>query len=223
MTAPDSRRVVLFDLDGVLTRRDTFGTLVTRRLQRQPWRLPATGPALPLLGLSVSVPRLRGPVARHLVRSALFGVSLKAGREECAALGAEFAATPSWLRAEAIAAAIEYVDAGARVVVVTATERHLARALLDGVGLDAVELVASELARTPLGLELNPHNYGPAKLDGLARAGIRPPFAVMHSDSAADLPLLRLADEPVLVAAPRADVRRVRERLGRQPEAFAWQ
>jgi phosphatidylglycerophosphatase C len=217
-----ARRVVLFDLDGVLTSRDTFATLVARRLARQPWRLPLALPALPLLALGAAGPRLRGAVSRYLVRVAFLGVALRDGLRESRGLGAEFAARPAWLRAAALRTVREHLERGDRVLVVTATEGGLARALLDGVGLADVELVASRLVGAAAGLRLWPHNYGAAKLDGLLTAGVSAPWDAMYSDSAADLALLEQARSPVLVSPSPSTVRRVAKALGVPPAQVRW-
>ena len=48
---------------------------------------------------------------------------------------------------------------------------------------------------------------------GLAREGIRPPFAAVYSDSARDLPLLCETARPVLVRPDRRSLLRVHRRL----------
>ncbi len=200
----DERPVVLFDLDGVLARKDTFTVFVRRSLRAVSWRLPLAAPALPALAATGEQPALRGWLARHVVRVALLGASLDEATETLADLGREFAANPGWLYAEGIACAKHHLAEGHRVIVVTGSERHLARALLDGVGLGAAELLASELVESRGGLELSPHNYGANKGRALEAAGVRLPWAVMYTDSTADLPTLRQTTLQVLVNPTKA-------------------
>lgn len=195
---------VLFDLDGVLTSRDTFATLVSRRLTRAPWRLALALPALPLMALTGYRPQWRGPVSRYLVRVALLGSDLDGARDEARRLGREFARTPQWLRAAGLEAVRDHLAAGDDVVVLTATEHTLARTLLDEVGLDRARLLASALAPAPGGARMHPHNYGARKLDALRAAGAPRPWTVMYTDSWADRPTLAEVEQVVLVApAPR--------------------
>jgi phosphatidylglycerophosphatase C len=195
---------VLFDLDGVLTSRDTFATLVTRRLTRAPWRLVLALPALPLMALTGYRPQWRGPVSRYLVRVALLGSDPERARDEARGLGQEFARHPDWLRPAGIEAARGHLEAGDEVVVLTATEQTLARTLLDEVGLGRARLLASALTRAPGGVRMHPHNYGARKLDALRAAGAPRPWTVMYTDSWADRPTLAEVEQVVLVApAPR--------------------
>jgi phosphatidylglycerophosphatase C len=217
----DKRPVVLFDLDGVLAHKDTFSVFTARRLRRRPWRLPLVVPALPVLALTGGCPALRGSTARYLVRVALLGADLQQVRRELVLLGGEFASTPQWLLAEGIERARQHLQRGDRVVVVTASEHGLARALLDAVGLEDAELVASKLSPKPLGLGLEPHNYGAAKVAALRAAGVAQPWAVMYTDSLADLPALRETERQVLVNPTS----RLRNRLAREmpcPSTEAW-
>jgi phosphatidylglycerophosphatase C len=204
----DERRVVLFDLDGVLTRRDTFSTLVVRRLRRSLWRVALAVPALPVLAATGRYPSVRGCASRYLVRVALAGMSLNAARDLSAELGREFARNHDWLRRDVMDAARDHDADGDRVVVVTATERNLAQALLDGVGLGGLELHASELGRTLTGPGLTRHNYGRRKRHTLTAAGVPQPWTVMYSDSWADHDLLDIVEEVVLVA-PSDRLRRI--------------
>lgn len=196
---PDSNsRTALFDLDGVLTRRDTFATLVKRRLLAAPWRLALAAPALLPLGLTVRAPEFRAPISRYLVRVALLGLSPEQARTLSRALGREFAATAAWLNLELVERARRHLDHGDRVVVVTATERTLARELLDAVGLADAELLASELGAAPGGTGLRFHNYGRQKLRTLSRR-VPQPWSVLYSDSWADQAVMDHVDRVVLV------------------------
>lgn len=213
MTTSDTRRVVLFDLDGVLTRRDTFATLVSRRLRASPWRLAAALPAVPLLALTGRWPERRGPVARYLVRVALLGISPIEARRIGSELGAEFARTPEWINSTVVDLARQHVASGDRVVVVTATEEQLARTLLDGLHLTQVELLASGVATAPGGSGLRPHNYGRQKLRALVDLGIARPWALLYTDSLADGPVADQTERVVLVDADSTLLRRAQRRF----------
>jgi phosphatidylglycerophosphatase C len=221
--ATDRRVVVLFDLDGVLTSKDTFTLFVGRRLRKKPWRLLLAAPALPALALTGNLPTFRAPLARHLVRVALLGADLSEAHRELEAIGGEFAATPDWLHADGVRRAQDHLHAGDRVIVVTASERLLARTLLDRLGLEEAELVASELADVRGGLQLNPHNYGSGKRDALEARGVAQPWATMYTDSIADLPTLRATVEQVLVnPSPRLQ-RRLQKLAGSRLSVERWQ
>jgi phosphatidylglycerophosphatase C len=223
--------VALFDLDGVLTRRDTFAGFVVTRLRRRPLRL---APALLLVPFML-LPATRRPAVTAAVKLALLRLSVADYRAEAAAYADALAATPRAIQHGCVAEARRHLDAGARVVFVTACEEWIARPLLDAVGLPEAELVASRLERGDVRAEgagerglraavrrrtwrVALHNLGEEKPRQLAAHGIVAPWAVAYSDHAVDLPLLGGARVAVLVnpgAALEATARR--ELAGRRP------
>ncbi len=207
MSAPAT---VLFDLDGVITSRDTFATLVTRRLVRAPWRLALALPALPLMAATGARPQWRGPVSRYLVRVALLGTDPEGAREVGRRLAEEFARRPDWLCPAGLDAARRHLAVGDQVVVVTATEQTLARALLDELGLGRARLLASALTDAPGGSRMHPHNYGARKLETLRASAVPRPWTAMYTDSWADSPTLAEVDEVILVDPPPRLLERAR-------------
>lgn len=196
--------LVVFDLDGVLTGRDTFTEFVVRAARADPWRMALLVPAVLPLALTAARPELRAVVSRYAVRIALLARDLDEVRGCLAALGREFVERQhewGWVRPQAREQVAAHLEAGDRVVVATATERTLARALLDAWGLHSVDVVASELHRSKVGSGLRPHNIGRTKANRLhdfaGPSGER--LAVLYTDSRADLPLMQAAAEVVLV------------------------
>ncbi len=71
MTVPTPTRVVLFDLDGTITRHDTLTPYALRYVIRHPWRLPRLSMVLPaLVGFAL------GSVDRGRLKGALIRASL---------------------------------------------------------------------------------------------------------------------------------------------------
>jgi phosphatidylglycerophosphatase C len=142
------RGTVLFDLDGVLLRCDAFTVLIRHALARRPWRF---FPAAVLLTTSLALPPgrpRRFGVNRALVRLALRGIDEARYDALAVRIGTELAKS-AFRNDTLIDEASHCRDAGSRVIVVTATERRLARSYLDAVGLCGIELVASELTFPP--------------------------------------------------------------------------
>lgn len=113
------RRLALFDLDGTLTRRDTYFPFVLGLLARH----PARWLRVPLLLLPVA-----GYLLRRLDRGALKGAilhTLFAGlsRDRVTRWAAQFAphATSTRMHAEGVAALKQHLAAGDRVVVLSAS------------------------------------------------------------------------------------------------------
>jgi len=210
-------RTVLFDFDGVLVRGDAFGLYLRRRALVGWRRMPALA-VLPVVAVLMLVPRQRPRAARLLSRIGLLGRSPVDLRRQLADFGRSLAGEPGRVLPGAVAAAREHLPAGDRVVVVTACEQTVARAVLDAVGLTGVELVGSCLDG-PAGAV---HNHGPQKLIRLAAHGIEPPWDVAYSDSLSDLPLLRGAERPVMVNGRARAVARARAILGDRLTVVTW-
>jgi len=214
----DPREVAVFDLDGVLTRRDTFTLFVLGRFRRCPLRVALALPLVPLMLLPAS----RRWAITLAVRLSLVRLSVAGYRAEAAAFARRLAATPGALQPGCVAQARAHLDAGARVVFATASEEALARALLDAAGLPDAELVASRLARSGRSWRVALHNLGAEKPRQLAARGIRPPWAVAYSDHAVDLPLLRGAEVAVLVNASPAFLGLARAELEGEVHLADW-
>jgi phosphatidylglycerophosphatase C len=100
------------------------------------------------------------------------------------------------------------------VVVVTASAQPLVRAALDGLGLPAVGLVASQPTRGWLGLRAAMCNDGVEKVRRLAAHGLQPPWQSGYGDCLSDLPMLHGAVRPVLVNPDAQLLAHARRELG---------
>ncbi|WP_109211296.1 MULTISPECIES: haloacid dehalogenase-like hydrolase [Microbacterium] len=208
--------VALFDMDGVLTRHDSMAALIIRRLRAAPWRFAAAVP-LVLTALAASPwGEVRPRVNRALVRLALRNVSplqyVRLAGETAEALAAD----PDIGR-HTIVAVLRQSHARTRAIVVTASEKTLARSYLDALGLNDVEVLASTLTVERRGLLMGSHNVGARKVQSLRAAGVALDQAVLYTDSASDLPLARAVRHTVLVNAGTRSTRAFR----RAPEVSA--
>lgn len=222
----DVRRTVLFDFDGVLLRGDAFELFVRARLRRSRGRmllaLAFAAPLLPLLLLWPKGSLARRGLARAAVAAVLLGQAESRYRALATDFGVELARQPGRFQREALTAFRRHLAVGDRVLVVTGCEDTLARSILDELGLRGTELLASRLRAGALGLRVAHHNVGARKLKSLAAAGLGNAWDRAYSDSAADLPMLRAAREPVLVNATPKLCRRVERALGRAVERIEW-
>ncbi|MEU0550111.1 haloacid dehalogenase-like hydrolase [Micromonospora sp. NPDC005979] len=208
---------VVFDLDGVLLRGDAFG-LFLRRVVFTGARLPLAVGLLVLLAPMSAVPAYRVRAARWMSRIGLWGRNADRLQAELRRFGADLGAEPGRLIGPGLRMIRAHLAAGDRVVVVTACEHTLARALLDAIGLAEVDLVASHIR----GPKLIVHNYGPMKMVQLAVHGVTPPWRVAYSDSLSDLPILAAAEQAVLVNANARQVARARRLLGARLTTVTW-
>ncbi|GAA3481552.1 HAD family hydrolase [Streptomyces yanii] len=197
----------IFDLDGVLTREDTMASLVSTRLAARPHRLvAATAPFL----LALAAPpdgALRPAMNRAIVALALRGMT-RGEYEELAATTGQTMADRATVVGQAVARC-KLARLQGPTIVATASEATLARAFLDGVGLDDIPLVASQLEFAPRGPRLSTHNVGEAKLTAVRAAGFAPEDALFYTDSASDIPLARVARQTVAVNADRRSMKKL--------------
>lgn len=211
-------QTALFDLDGVLTARDTFAGFVIQRLRRRPLRLALALPLVPFMLL----PATRKGAVVLAVRLSLLRLTVAQFRAEAARFAEGFTGAPGSIQPGCVEEARRHLDAGARVVFVTACEQTIARELLDRVGLPEVELVASRLARGGRTWRVALHNLGEEKPRQLAEHGIVAPWAVAYSDHAVDLPLLDGAEVAVLVNPSPKLLELGRRELRGEVQAARW-
>ena len=215
------RNVAIFDLDGTITRRDTYTALLLRALRHRPARLV---PALALpLATAVHLAGLRDNAwlkARFLA-AILGGI----GRDELQGLTGPFLADllKHGLRTRARAVIDAHRVAGDYLLLATASFDFYCLEIGRTLGFDAVVCTESQWRDERLVPVLATGNcHGlvkqrrvqellaslPANLPGPARLTV-------YSDSHADLPILGMAHEPVAVNPTRrlaavAAVRRYR-------------
>src|SRR6185437_13790262 len=188
--------IAVFDLDGTITRRDTYAAYLLGYLRRHPpaWR------RLPPLALALARP----------------GARAQSGALKAAALGADRARIEAWndvfvpwclrrlLRAGAAPRIAMHRQAGHRLLLATASLDLYVRPLARELGFDeALCTRAGWTAEGRIAGALDGGNLkGEAKLAAVRRvvpAGTAAPLVIAYSDHHADLPLLRWADRAVAV------------------------
>ena len=205
---------VLFDFDGTLVRGDCAAAWLRDLLGSHPLRRLAAGLSFPVLKPAFGWWRVAWLPASFYTWLATVGrtdEALAEAREEflrrCALRREQLLIAPAVARLHA------HLAAGDPVVIVTGAEAGLARALWRALGQPDVPVVGSRVRQALGGWIGAEHTVGPRKLEALARAGIRPPFAAVYSDSALDLPLLCETARPVLVAPDPRSLAQVQRRL----------
>jgi phosphatidylglycerophosphatase C len=201
-----SRRVAVFDLDDTLVRGDSFGLFLRRLLFRQRWRAAAALAAAPVLW-----PMLFTPVTRRAaVRCLLWLASAGLSERQFTTLALSFAATHANGRIPvAIDRLRQHLEAGDRVVIVTACADPLATAICDRLDLPGIEVIAAKLRPGRTGMRPALGCRGPEKVDRIRAAGIALPVDYAYTDSAVDLPLLQVARQRFLIEPARRDRTRV--------------
>jgi len=217
-----TRRVVLFDFDGVIVRGDAFTKFMRERYARAWWRLAVLLPLLPVVALPALTRRGRRWLLRAAMTWAFVGVDVPRYRTMAQAFGRRLARDARNVFGPACTALKRHHLDGDRVLVVTGCEDVLARAILDELGFVDIELVASRLEQGRFGLRVALHNIRIEKARQLALRGIRPPWDVVYSDSLHDLPILAAARSAVLVNPDRVTLARVSARLGRRLSVVEW-
>lgn len=200
LTRHDDVSVVVYDLDGVITRKDSFTAFVGERLRRAPLRLLPVVPAVGLMALGTR-PGRRRRIAHRITEIALAGLNERDYGILAAAFGHRIGRDPAWVRAEAVQRLRQQHAAGVRIVVATASERRLAEALLASAGVPYDVLSASVLTGTSTGMKVVDHRVGVRKVEALREQRIPLKEAEFVTDSVTDLPTARAAARVVLVGA----------------------
>lgn len=214
MPTPHSREehseVVIYDLDGVITTRDTFTTFTIEQLCRKPPSLVAAIPVAVRRCLS-SDEELRRKGGVRIARIALRGLSDDDFTTRVESFGRRVGNSRTWMRVSAVERVRHQKAQGVTIVIATATERRLAQALLDQAGVPYDLLSASELSGTPTGMDVTDHRLGARKAAALHDLGVPLDRAEFVTDSFTDLPTARAAARVVLIGAsgtPRERYRR---------------
>jgi phosphatidylglycerophosphatase C len=112
---------------------------------------------------------------------------------------------------------------GDEVVLVTGSWCDLASALCNALGLDGVKVVGSTRRVRMKGWIADEHCVGARKVQMLREAGVVPPWSVVYTDSASDLPLLHLAERRCVVNATPAALRTLNRAFGPETlEVVQW-
>lgn len=199
---------VVLDLDGVLSTRDTFATLLVAAARRRPLTALRSAPEL------VRWLRAGHDVARHAAASREVARSLLRGMTEPSydALANEVGSRLGWraARGSMVEVAARCRLDGAHIVVATGSEHRLAVAFLAAAGVEHDLLLASTLRWTPTGPTFDRHIRGESKLTTLREAGIDVERRRFWTDSYDDFATAHAAASVVLVAPSRHSAARYR-------------
>lgn len=198
-------RVVFFDLDGTISRRDTLFGYVAGFVRRHPSRMPRYLAVLPaLIGYALGV-RDRGYLKGALLHAVMGG----ALRKEVQAWTDEY--VPMLIERgvfdEALAAIRKHRDAGDHLVLMTATVDLYVPDLAQALGFDAY--LCSKVAWSEDHLEgwlTSPNMRDEEKAAALRRTVAKFPGRrlVGYGNSTPDLPHLKLVDQAYLVNASKS-------------------
>jgi phosphatidylglycerophosphatase C len=215
----NSGSLAVFDLDGTITRRDTFGPFLWGFLWRRPWRLARMLLALPAAAGFV-LNRDRGAFKGAVIHALLGG----AKRASLARWAERFVAEllPDGLYAEALAAIATHRTRGDRLLLMSASTDLYVPRIGQALGFD--EIICTEVrwrADDRLDGRLATANCrGEEKRRCLAALIARdaPGRVYAYGDSRADLAHMQLVQEAYLVN-PSA---RLAERLAPHVQAIHW-
>ena len=196
----NSGSLAVFDLDGTITRRDTFGPFLWGFLWRRPWRLPRMLLALPAAA-SFVFNRDRGAFKGAVIHALLGG----AKRASLARWAERFVAEllPDGLYAEALAAIAMHRTRGDRLLLMSASTDLYVPRIGQALGFD--EIICTEVrwrADDRLDGRLATANCrGEEKRRCLAAVIARdaPGRVYAYGDSRADLAHMQLVQEAYLV------------------------
>ncbi|WP_405216698.1 HAD family hydrolase [Agrococcus sp. Ld7] len=192
---------VVLDLDGVLSTRDTFATLLVAAAGRRPLTALRSAPALVRwLRAGHDVPR-HAEASRAVARGLLRGMPESTYDVLARSVGSRMGASAA--RASMVDVAARCRRDGAHIVVATGSEHRLATAFLASAGVEHDLLLASTLRWTATGPEFDRHIRGESKLTTLQEAGVDVEQRRFWTDSYDDYPTARAAASVVLVAPSR--------------------
>lgn len=222
-TAADTRRVVLFDFDGVIVRHQTLALFFRERLSGAGrWRLLLALPLVPLVPLLVGSVAGNRFLGRTFLRVVTFGRRESTYRRMVDTYGRTYARRPGVFLRDAVATLRRHIDAGDRVVIVSGNDLPMVEAILDEVNLTGHELIASQTRGGLFGVHFTRHNVDGVKVRTLDRAGIPRPWTIAYSDSLSDLPMLKAAESAKLINPTPKIAKKAGRVLGDKLEVLHW-
>ena len=215
--------LAVFDLDGTLLDGDSTGLWLWERVRRSPLRVVLLLALAPIATPMVAIPRTRRVGASILLWIATVGLCEKRLRASLDQFGEAFRRGDGALawRPRALATLEEHLAHGDRVVVVTAAPARLAQALIGPLGYP-IEVLGTSLKRRGGGWVADIHCRNQRKCQALAQAGHGTRWTYAYTDSLDDLPLLRGAEQPVIVKGGKAAERRLFRAGLANGRAAAW-
>ena len=217
-------RIVLFDFDETLLRFDSVGNFLRQRIGRSWWRLAVMVLLTPILLPLVIIRATRWRGARVFLWLATVGMSaqqlLQAYEnyaQRCLQAGGRWCAN-----ADGIACLRAHLAQGDRVVIVTGAITELVATLCRVYSIPAKEIVGSSLRPFAGGWVGDRHCYAENKVTMLNEIGIRAPWQIVYTDSDADLPLLRGAEQRFLINPKPYKHDRIRAELGDSVQVLRW-
>ncbi|WP_394288212.1 haloacid dehalogenase-like hydrolase [Corynebacterium variabile] len=207
--------VIVYDLDGVITTRDTFTLFTAGQLCRRPLRLIPTVPVTVrrFFSRDEEYRRTSGLV---IARIALRGLGDDTFARHVTDFGRRVGHSRAWIRSSTVDRIRRQKEQGATIVIATATERRLAAALLETAGVPYDLLSATEFTESPTGMEVADHRLSERKAEALRELGVDLAHAEFVTDSFTDLPTAREAESVVLIGASARTLRQFRD-AGIQP------
>lgn len=198
----------VLDLDGVLSTRDTFATLLVEAARRAPLvGLRSTPELMRWLRAGHDVPR-HAAASREVARGLLRGMTEPEYDTLAHDVGTRMGRVAARHAMVEVAGGLR--RAGAHVVVATGSEQRLATAFLAAAGIEHDLLLASTLRWTPTGPVFDRHIRGESKLTAIREAGIDIERRRFWTDSFDDHPTAAAAASVVLVAPSRHSAARFR-------------
>jgi HAD superfamily hydrolase (TIGR01490 family) len=208
MAGPEhtAETVAVFDLDGTITRRDTYTGILLHGLYRNPRRIPRLAPlTLPVVRFALG--RLDNAVMKERLLKAVFaGLPETRLRELTRSFVERLLARG--MRNPAVAALQRHRDSGHRTVLLSASPDFYVQDIADRLGFD--HCICTRTARGPDGVltgELAGANCrGEEKITRLFQhfGGDRGQYHFIgYGDRETDFPLLRALDQGIVVSPGR--------------------
>lgn len=205
-----SPQVVVFDFDGTLVSRDSFLDFSVRYCIRRPWRLLLVAAVLPLA--LVVLRRSKTSAPSVLLWAMTVGASTRKFVLELRRYARRVLV--HYANESIFQELTQRVSDGSRVVVATGSLPILVRSLFSARQAAALSVVGSRFRSRWCGLVVETHCTGRTKPRELKRRFGIEQWASVYTDSFADGPLLRGANDIVLVGPSPSTLERTRQLLG---------
>lgn len=222
--SPEDAPLVVFDFDHTLYDGDSGAHLFRWLVMRDWWRIVLALLIAPVFGPMVALLPTRRVGISGFVWAGTVGLHRR--RDLDVEIDRYVQTHTAQLKARLLPVALEVLHrhhvAGDQLVIATGAPPELARAILGFVAHQDMPVVGTLVGPRLGGIIAICHCHAEMKMTMLRAAGFTAPVAIAYSDSSADLPLLKTAQQPVVVNPKHSQVDMFRRVLPANTPILNW-
>lgn len=224
MTTDSNKPFIVFDFDHTLYNGDSGSHLFAWLIKRSPWRIALALLIAPIFGTMIAfLPTRRVGISAFVWVGT---VGLHRRKDLDLLIDQYVSSNVETIRERLLPIALDVLHTHLRnndnVIVATGAPPKLARDILRFVDHENVPVIGTQVGRRFGAITATRHCHSDMKVRMIREAGYLDPIAIAYSDSSADMPLLKAAENPVVVNPKHTSIEKFREELPAGTPILNW-